>query len=482
MSNTSAWLFIVTGFFISARSMAQNQLRPNILIVIADDWSYGHAGIYGDKVVKTPHIDSVAKEGVLFLNAFCTASSCTPSRASLLTGRYPHQLDAGASLWGYLPKKYSNYTEILQQQGYYVGLTGKGWGPGNEEAGGYDYNPAGKRFKDFATFIAEKPDDSPFSFWYGSSDPHRPYEAGTGAASGMRADEVEVPGWLPDVSVVRNDILDYYFEIERFDRQLGEIIKVLRIAGQLENTLIVITSDNGMPFPRAKATMYDSGTKIPLIMSWKGRIKPGSQINEFVSLMDLAPTFLDLSGQEIPSEMTGTSLLPLLKKEKVKDRKMAFVERERHANVRIGDLGYPARGIRTAEYLYIQNYESDRWPAGDPELYHSVGRYGDCDESPTKDYIIDNKDQSVITPFFNRAFAKHNPVELYDLKKDPNQLNNVASDRKYKQVIEKLKKQLYHWQVRTEDPRATDPQHVKFDQYPYFGPPVKGAPSVYKPD
>lgn len=481
MKHPLKYLWIILVCFIPILSVAQDHVKPNILMVIADDWSYGHAGIYGDNVVKTPNIDSVAKEGVVFLNAFCTASSCTPSRASILTGRHPHQLEAGASLWGFLPKKYPNYTEILQQQGYYVGLTGKGWGPGKEEAGGYDHNPAGIRYKDFQTFLSEKPADSPFSYWYGSTDPHRPYDQGTGAGSGMSAREVQVPGWLPDVPVVRNDILDYYLEIERFDRQLGEIIKVLRIAGQLENTLVVITSDNGMPFPRAKATMYDSGTKIPLIMSWKGKIKPGSQINEFVSLMDLAPTFLDLSGQEVPSEMTGTSLAPLLKKGSSQDRKSVFVERERHANVRIGDVGYPSRGIRTAEFLYIQNYESDRWPAGDPELYHSVGRYGDCDESPTKDYIINNKDQSEITPFFNRAFAKHGMVELYDLKKDPDQLNNVASDQKYKLVIAKLKKQLYHWQVRTGDPRATDPQHVKFDQYPYFGPPVKGAPSVYKP-
>ncbi|MEX2234831.1 MAG: sulfatase [Cyclobacteriaceae bacterium] len=482
MANKS--LLIIIFFFLgfSKNSFPQNPDRPNILFVIGDDWSHGHAGVYGDPVVKTPNIDGIAKEGAVFLNAFCAAPSCSPSRASVLTGRYPHELEAGASLWGYLPKKYSNYSAILQQAGYHVGLTGKGWGPGNFEAGGYEHNPAGKTYKDFATFLEARPEGQPFSFWFGSQNPHRPYEPGSGLASGKDPGKVKVPGWLPDVSGVRHDILDYYHEVEQFDRQLGEILSILRESGEIENTLIIITGDNGMPFPRAKATLYDSGAKIPLIMSLKGKINPGTEVKELVSLTDIAPTILELTGQDIVKEMTGTTLWPLLIGEKVNNRKMVFIERERHANVRKAELGYPARAIRTDEYLYIRNYEPDRWPAGDPEVYHSVGPYGDVDASPTKEYILSNRTQATVAPFFSRAFAKRNAEELYDLKADPDQLNNVVSDKKYLKILDELKKHLNDWQVRTGDPRVTSSHNVVFDQYLYFGPPVEGAPSNYKPE
>jgi arylsulfatase A-like enzyme len=298
----------------------------------------------------------------------------------------------------------------------------------------------------------------------------------------MAPDKVKVPAWLPDVPVVRNDILDYYFEVEQFDRQLGEILNILKESGELENTLIIITGDNGMPFPRAKATLYDSGVKIPLIITLKGKVAPGGVISEFVSLVDIAPTILDITGQRIPPEMKGKTLWPLLRKEKVSDRQMVFTERERHANVRKPELGYPARAIRTAEYLYIRNYEPDRWPTGDPVLYHSVGPYGDADGSPSKEYILANRTRRDVAPFFQRAFEKRPADELYDLKADPHQLRNVAATKKYGVVLDKLKKELDDWQARTGDPRAADGGNVVFDKYPYYGPPVSGATSNYKPE
>lgn len=463
----------------SNRSLAQTNERINILFMIADDWSFGHAGIYGDRVVKTPNIDAIGREGAVFMNAFTAAPSCTPSRAAILTGRFPHELEAGASLWGYLPTKFDTYTRILSEAGYYVGLAGKGWAPGNFRAGGYEQNPAGKSYKDFKSFLDELPDGAPFCFWYGSGEPHRPYTLGAGAAAGMKAHEVAVPAWLPDATEVRNDILDYYEEVQRFDSQIGEIISLLKARGAFEKTLIVITSDNGMPFPRAKATLYDSGTKMPLLMALKGRIEP-KRIHEFVSLTDLAPTFLELAGEKVPEAMTGSSLWPLLRGEKVSGRKQVFTERERHANVRKPELGYPARAIRTEDFLYIRNYKPERWPAGDPEVYHSVGPYGDIDNSPTKEYIIQNRRDATVAPFFARGFEKRPADELYDLKSDPDQLKNVAADKRYRKILAQLKKQLDDWQVATGDPRATG-SGVDFDTYPYFGGSVKGAPSTYKP-
>lgn len=456
----------------------QEKQQPNILFVIADDWS-DHAGVYGDTVVRTPFIDRIAQHGAIFLNAFAAAPSCTPSRASILTGRYPHQLEEGASLWGFLPKKFDNYTTILQSAGYHVGVTGKGWGPGNFVDGGYEYNPAGKPYKDFATFLAERPPGAPFSFWFGSQNPHRPYTTGAGAASGLNPNNVRVPAWLPDAPVVRNDILDYYTEVEAFDRQFGELLKTLEASGEFDNTVIIITGDNGMPFPRAKANLYDAGTRVPLIVSMPKKISK-TKIQDLVSLTDIAPTILEVCGQPVPEEMTGKSLWPLLAGEPTTGRKMVFSERERHANVREPELGYPGRAVRTFDYLYIRNYEPNRWPAGDPELYHSVGAYGDVDNSPSKQFIIEMKNDPRIVPFFSRAFEKRPAEELYDLRADPAQLKNIVSSGKHRKALAELRRALEEWQIQTGDPRGSG-QAVMFDAYPYYGPPVKGAPSTYTP-
>ena len=258
------------------RSTAQQSRRPNIVLAIADDWSFPHAGIYGDRTVSTPNFDRVAREGVRFTHAFVAAPSCTPSRAALLTGQAVHRLEEGGNLHGFLPKSYPVYPDLLEETGYVVGHTGKGWGPGRFEAGGRARNPAGPLFKSFDEFMERRAKGSPFCFWSGSTDPHRPYEPGTGAQSGMKPERVQVPGFLPDTAEVRNDLLDYYFEVQRFDRDLGRIIEALERAGELENTIVIVTSDNGMPFPRAKANVYDGGARVPLVIRWPGVSRAGT--------------------------------------------------------------------------------------------------------------------------------------------------------------------------------------------------------------
>jgi N-sulfoglucosamine sulfohydrolase len=439
--------------------------RPNILICIADDWS-PHAGVYGDKVVKTPNIDRLAQKGVVFRNAFCAAPSCSPSRAAILTGRYPHQLEEGGNLWGTLPIKYPNYTLLLQENGYFVGKERKGWGPGWEKEGGYTHNPAGENFKNFDDFLQKRPKDQPFCYWFGSSDPHRAYDKGTGKAAGMNPDMVQVPAWLPNTPEVREDILDYYYEVQRFDKEVGEILEKLRQKGELDNTLIVVTSDNGMPFPRAKATVYDGGTNIPLIVAWKNQVVPQVQLTQtFVNLLDLAPTFLEAAGLPIPSQMSGKSLLPLLKKTTPTHRNEVFLERERHANVRQGDKPYPIRAVRTKDFLYINNLYADLYPAGDPKKWVAVGPYGDIDGSPSKDLILN--DTLRFNAHFKLAFVKRPAHELYDLRQDPHQLKNVAYLPKYKALKRQLAAQIKAWQQATQDPRAQgqDP----FVGYEYYG-------------
>lgn len=437
---------------------------PNILVFIADDWGYPHAGVYGDKVVKTPNFDKLAKSGAVFTNAF-TTPSCSPSRASLLTGQMPHNLEEGVHLWGFLPNKFPTYTALLSEQGYAVGLYRKGYGPGEYKLGGYAHNPAGPGYPGFKEFYAAKPKDKPFCFWFGSSDPHRPYQQGSGVSSGKSLSSVNVPAFLPDRAEIRSDILDYYVEVERFDREMGDIIKMLEVAGELDNTLIVITGDNGMPFPRAKANLYDAGTHVPLAIIWPGKIKPGQVLSDFVGFNDLAPTFLEATNQPAQTVMSGKSLLPLVTgKVKSLGRDKMFVERERHARVREGNVSYPARGIRTNDFLYIRNLRPERWPAGDPQM--GSGQYGDIDGSPTKTYIMEHKDEPAIAPFFQLAFQKRPAEELYDLKNDPYQLKNVAQDKKYVTIRGKLSGELNNWMEATKDPRVNGGgDHL--EQYPY---------------
>jgi len=447
--------------------------RPNILYCLGDDYAWPHAGAYGDKVVRTPTFDRVAREGVLFNHTFCAAPSCTPSRAAMLTGQAPHRLEEGGNLHGFLPNKFKVYPDLLEQSGYHVGVARKGWGPGNLAAGGWKRNPAGPSFPEFEAFLKSVPAGKPFCFWFGSNDPHRPYEAGTGLKSGLKLEDVRVPPIWPDVPQVRSDILDYYFEVERFDREIGEMLKLLEAAGKLDNTIVVITGDNGWPFPRAKANLYDAGTRQPMAVRWPAMAQGGRTVDDFINLADLAPTFLEAAGLKPLPEMTGHSFLGLLTgREKPGQRTRTFLERERHANVRKGNLSYPARAIRTKEFLYIRNFRPERWPAGDPEMYFAVGPYGDCDGSPTKDFILAHRADARFAKYYDLCFAKRPGEELYDLARDPHQLINAAGKPEYAGTKTKLRAELDHWMKETADPRATSDDD-RWDRYPYFGDPGK---------
>ena len=476
MTTSLRTIFCLVALALTIRPVAQPRTpdpqlgrdsRPNILVIVGDDWSYPHAGAYGDKVVKTPTFDRIAREGVVFTHAFTASPSCTPSRASLLTGRAVHQLAEGGNLWGFLPARFETYPDILEADGYFVGYTRKGWGPGNVEAGGRTRNPAGPQFKTFAEFFQQVPKGRPFCFWFGSNDPHRPYETGSGAASGMKAEHVEVPAFLPDTPEVRSDILDYYFEVQRLDREAGEIVAALESAGQLDNTVVVFTSDNGMPFPRAKANVYDAGTREPLAIRFPARFKPARR-DEFVVLTDLAPTLLQAAGLEPRPGMAGRSLLPLLTGGRDTGRERVFLERERHAQVRRGDGSYPMRAVRTNDFLYVRNLRPDRWPAGDPEMYFAVGPFGDIDGGPTKDLLLSRRSDPKIGRFFHLATDRRPAEELYELRKDPAQVRNLAARAEYAARKAELRAALDTWMRDTGDPRIASDDD-RWDAYPYFG-------------
>jgi len=460
--------------------------RPNIFLAIADDQSWPHAGAYGDDAVRTPAFDRIARRGVLFNHAFCPASQCSPSRASLLTGRNIWQLEEAGTQASLFPAKFDVYTELLERHGYHVGYTGKPWAPGNWRQAGRKKNPAGTEYNrhhlkpptsqispcdysaNFADFLQARPPDTPFCFWFGCHEPHRDYEQGSGVRAGKSPDTLSVPPYYPDNDIVREDLTDYRLEIEWFDRHLGQMLRQLQSCGELDNTLIVVTSDNGMPFPRAKATLYETGARVPLAVQWQARIPGGRVVNDLVSFIDLAPTFLEAAGLPSQPEMTGRSLLAILTSDASgwvdPSREAVVLGKERHNHARADNLGYPTRAIRTSKHLYIHNLKPDRWPMGDPPGYYCHTRM----TNPTKEFILAKQRDPDVRQFYEITYAKRPAEELYDIELDPDCLHNLAADPDHAALLAQLRSRLEAILKEQGDPRMGEYGDI-FESYPYFG-------------
>ena len=465
--------------------------RTNILFVLADDQSWLHTGIAGSKLVKTPAFDRVAREGVLFTNSFCASPSCTPSRGSILTGRQMWQIEEMGVLYGTVPPKYPLFTHLLEDAGYHVGFTGKSWAPGDWKAGGLKRHPVGKEYNrrrieerlppgispydyaaNFDDFLSARKPGTPFFFWFGSQEPHRVYDPGLGLRFGKKLADADVPPFLPHSDEIRSDILDYCAEIDSYDTHLEQMLKRLESIGELDNTLIVSTSDNGMPFPRAKANLYDYGTHMPLAIRWGKHGRGGQKTDAFVSHIDFAPTILEAAGVAAPAGITGKSLIPLLRGEKQEGRDCVYTAMERHTWCRPEGAGYPMRAIRTADHLYIRNFAPDRWPTGGPEFISSNKTlHGDVDGGPSKTFMTTPDNQRKFARQYALAFGKRPSEELYELAGDPFQVKNLAADQKHKAVKERLWVRLEAYLKQTGDPRieGLDPwqSYVYYEEYGY---------------
>ena len=386
---------------------------------------------------------------------------------------------AAANLWSVFPDEFVTFPEILARAGYETGVMGKGWGPGRTQTEGRPI--AGHPFPSLQDFIRQRDPHKPFCFWLGSSDPHRPYELGSGKQLEIVVDRVQPFACLPDVPEVRSDMADYYGEVQRFDQFVGACIKTLEEIGVLNQTIVVMTSDNGMPFPRCKSNLYDSGSRMPLAIRWGDSLPAGRAVDEFVSFTDFAPTFLEAAGLQPPADMTGRSLLSILRSDKSgrvdPPRDFVLIGKERHCPAQEQpDLGgYPCRAIRTHEFLYIRNFAPDRWPAGTPDFRRTAfpGAWlGDCDNGPTKTFLVEHREQDATTRrLYDLAFAKRPAEELYDLKNDPHQLQNVADRPEYATTREELARKLTTLLRETGDPRIVSGGEP-FDTYEYLG----GAP------
>lgn len=474
----AATLMLLPG--IKTPQASQAAQIPNILFAIADDWSYGHAGIHGCTWVNTPAYDRVARGGVLFNNCFTSNPKCSPCRASILTGRNSWQLEEAANHFGIFPAKWPVYPDLLEQAGYLVGFTGKGWGPGDFNAGGFPRNPAGTSYSarklqspqrgisnndyagNFVEFLKERKPGQPFCFWLGTSEPHRAYEEGAGVRSGKNPRDVRLPAYYPDSEAIRRDFLDYAVEVEWFDTHLGRIIEHLEKIGELDNTFILVTSDHGAPFPRIKGQIYEPGFHLPLAIRWGSSIKGGRVIDDFINVRDFAPTFLQVAGVWPPDSMTGRSFLDILRSDRSgwvdPSRNRMLVGKERHDIGRPNDWGYPVRAIRTPDYLYIRNYHPERWPVGNPET-----GYRNCDDSPTKALLLSRFDD-----YYRLNFGKRPPEELYQIREDPDCVRNLALDPELRALKQKLREEMEALLRQDQDPRILGRGDI-FDTYEYVG-------------
>ncbi|MGM9738847.1 MAG: sulfatase [Candidatus Cryptobacteroides sp.] len=478
----------------AAVSCTGEKHAPNILICVADDATFEHWGAIGCSWVNTPAFDRVASQGVLYTNCYTPNAKSAPSRACMLTGKYSWQLGEAANHICNFPEDQKVFTEVLSENGYEVGYTCKGWGPGNPgkvngrkrllTGKAYDKRKAEKptaqinpndyaaNFKDFLDNVG----DGPWLFWYGSREPHRKYEYGSGVSKGGKTLDMidRVPGFLPDCDSVRNDLLDYAFEIEHFDDHLGRMLAELEVRGMLHNTLVIVTADNGMPFPRCKGNNYEYSHHLPLAVMWPDGIrKPGRIENGFVSFVDIAPTLFDIAG--INPEASGMGDMPgvsfrknLVGRSSGTGRKTLLFGRERDDNGRPGNQGYPIRAIREGDWLYLWNVKPWLMPAGNPET-----GYRDMDSSPSKTVILNMMRSGLDSSYWKMSMGLRPEVELYNVASDPYCLENLATTAEGCKVAGYLREKLEQELVLQGDPRMGDDGDV-FDRYPFDVPSKAG--------
>ncbi len=430
---------------------AANEPRRNVLLLIADDLGM-EVGCYGNKVAKTPNIDALAARGTRFTNGFASVSSCSPSRATILTGLPTHECGqyglAHATHNSYTFRNVQSVPKLLKAAGYRTGVIAKlhvqppevyPWdvqAPVNGRNGAAIAQAAKKFFADN--------DERPFFLLVGFTDPHR---ARQGFDSTVRykgvpqvtfdPKDMPIPYHLSDTPEVRADLADYYGAAARLDFGIGAVLQELKQAKRDDNTLVIFVSDNGIPFPGAKTTLYDAGIHLPVIVHSPSAKKAGVVNNAMVSFTDIAPTILDWAGVKPAAAMHGRSWLPILEQEDAKDRNIVYASHQFHEIT----MYYPMRMIRTRTHKLIRNLAYPLQYPFASDVYNSASWQG-----------VLNRNDTMLGQRSRQSFEHRPKEELFDLVKDPNELKNVADDPAYADVLKDLRGKLLTWQKATKDP------------------------------
>jgi N-sulfoglucosamine sulfohydrolase len=429
---------------------AQNDSRPNLILIIADDMAWDDCGVCGHPDIRTPNIDRLAGEGMIFHQAFLTTSSCSPSRASIITGTYPHQTDAEQLHWE-MPPENITFVEKLKDAGYWTAQAGK-WHMGNhmkdrfhflaEEntsalQNSYGELPVsdGSGAHLWVPLLEHRPENQPFFLWLAALDPHRDYEEGI-IDQPHTIHDVRLPPYVPDTEKVRRDYALYYDEISRLDQYVGRVVETLEKQGVRDNTVILFISDNGRPFPRDKTTLYDSGIKTPWIISWPDQITPRSETSSLVSAVDIAPTFLAIAGLKAGESFVGKDFSPVLRDPDASVRQYIYGQAHWHDHENF------VRSIRDNRYNYIRNFFNDL-PRTPP---------ADALNSPTFAEIRDLERSGELDEFQRSLYFEPRPEEeLYDVLNDPHEMNNLAGEPGYKQVLNEMRMGLLNFMETYND-------------------------------
>lgn len=433
---------------------------PNAIVFIADDVSWDDYGCYGNAGVRTPHIDSLAENGIRFDQAYLTASSCSPSRASIITGRYPHNNGKAAELHLPISDHLPWLPEVLRDQGYYTALSGKHHMKrvNPRETNPFDHVDNGRSSEkgasrggeaNWVSVTQNRPKDKPFFFWFASSDAHRAWDDQWKPGYGPRTKvaDVTVPPFLVDTPETRQDLASYYDEITRFDYYIGQVVAQLEAQGVLDDTLIFVLADNGSPFPRSKTRLHDSGMKTALVAHWPNGISAQGPSDSLVSVIDLAPTIIQAAGGKAGPTFQGVSLSPIFKDTGASVRRYAFSEHNWH------DYEALARSIRADGFLYVENDRVDKAWQGP----------ADSVRSPSHADLVAKRDANALTDAQKDVFlSPRPPVELYDVGKDPHQLNNLAGHPEHARTQKRLAKLLAQWRKQTGD---SVPENISVDEF-----------------
>lgn len=462
---TILWCLLFSGRIFSQEAnsavASESDSRPNIVLIIADDMAWDDSSPYGHESIPTPNLQRLADEGMKFEKGFVTVSSCSPSRASIITGQYPTTTDADELHWP-LPKEKITFVEKLKAAGYWTGAAGK-WHLGDAVKDRFDkvievdtsgfQLPSGSdgssgKFKetlageaqsgcaDWMDLIDGREKSKPFFVWLAALDPHRPYHDGI-VPNAATAESVKIPPYHPDTAEVRKDYQLYYDEIIRLDKYVGLVLDKLKEQGIDENTMICFISDNGRPFPRDKTTLYDSGIRSPFLVRWPDVVEAGSVCGEIVSSVDIARTCMEIAKIESISPLfKGRSFLPQLIDPTKPGREYIYAEKNWH------DFEDHARAVRNKRYKYIRNYYDDL-PLTPP---------ADAVRSPTYEEMKRLGREKKLLPHQLACFvAPRDKEELYDTEEDPFELNNVAADPRYASVVLAMRSALKGWETVHED-------------------------------
>jgi len=419
--------------------------RPNILFIMGEDASAADFGIYGGQAM-TPVFDALAKDGILFTHAFAASPQCSPTKFSMLTGKMPWQ--AGSPVVDHrirFASSFVTYPDALEKAGYIIGKNGKGgWKRTyNKNPGPRGRNPAGEHFSSFDAFLERTPKKQPFCFWGTgiTGTAHRPFKS---KGNSIPKDRITLPPYFHDSVEIRSDIKGYLKAVNAFDADMDRYLKILKKHGRYDNTMIIaMPGDHGWPFPRGKCNLYDTGTRIPLAIYWKGKIGPGRVCGDLVSACDVYATVIDAAGLPIPEGVAGKSLLPLI----LSERNSAESPREAVVMARgYHEVYYPSRAVRTKTHLYIRNYRPELFPQG----FHFNDGVGA--DAPIRRYILRHREKAEVQPCFALSFGRRPAEELYELASDPWQTNNLATMEEHQPAKERLSSVLAAFQEQFADP------------------------------